>query len=75
MKVKDLIKRLKGYDGDCEVHFSYDYGDHWHTEVAPKVKRLDYGEIGYSDYHSMDQVVKHADRDDFEEVKEVVVLS
>ena len=41
MQVKDLIEQLKYLDQDAEVHFAYNYGDHWRTEVAPKVGRVD----------------------------------
>ena len=40
MQVKELIEQLKYMDQDAEVHFAYNYGDHWRTEVAPKVSQV-----------------------------------
>ena len=58
MQVKELIEALQGMDGDLEVHFSYCYGDHWRTEVAPKVSSIDMGIVAYSEYHRMDKVIE-----------------
>ena len=74
MKVSELRKMLEGFDGDLEVHFSYNYGDHWHTEVAPRADRIDMGFIKYSDYHRMDQVVEPDYDDEPEEGLKAVVL-
>lgn len=57
MLVKELIESLKYMDQDAEVHFSYCYGDHWRTEVAPKVSRVSEGVVEFSDYHRMDKMV------------------
>jgi hypothetical protein len=82
MKVSELIELLQSENPEAEVHFSYNYGDHWRTQVAPTVDRVDVGYVKYSDYHRMDKVV---DQDDFDydedtgepviEGNEVVVLS
>jgi len=56
MKVSDLIERLQEFDEDAEVHLSYDYGDHWHTTVAPSITKIDEGYVKRSDYHRMDAV-------------------
>lgn len=53
MRVQDLIDELKSYDPDAEVHFSYNYGDHWRTQVAPKVTEVFSGPVQYSEYHRM----------------------
>jgi len=58
MLVKELIESLQYMDQDSEVHFAYNYGDHWRTEVAPKVGRVDEGAVVYSDYHRMDKMVE-----------------
>jgi hypothetical protein len=63
MKVKDLIEALQSMDGDLDVHFSYNYGDHWRTEVAPRVSNVDMGIVQYSEYHRMPKVVE-VDYDD-----------
>ena len=80
MLVRDLIELLEGYDADMEVHFAYNYGDHWRTEVAPKVGDVRKGVVEYSDYHRMDKMVDDEDCYDEEtgdyktDVRKVVVL-
>ncbi len=77
MLVRDLIELLEGYDADLEVHFQYNYGDHWRTQVAPSVDSVDMGIVKYSDYHRMHKVVEvDFDEDDADEVegKPVVLL-
>jgi hypothetical protein len=83
MLVRDLIELLEGYEADMEVHFAYNYGDHWRTEVAPKVSNVREGVVEYSDYHRMDKVATiEEDYDVYDEdtgetetkVRRVVVL-
>ena len=69
MQVKDLIECLEGMDPEAEVHFAYNYGDHWRTEVAPKVSDVREGVVTYSEYHRMDKV---ADEDYDDEDPDVV---
>jgi len=69
MLVRDLIELLEGYDADMEVHFQYNYGDHWRTQVAPSVDSVELGVVQYSDYHRMPKVVEQ-DYDDEDEVEE-----
>ena len=57
MTVQELIEQLGYMDKDAEVHFAYNYGDHWRTEVAPSVGRVDTGAVVYSDYHRMDKIL------------------
>jgi hypothetical protein len=80
MKVSELIELLQGENPDAEVHFQYNYGDHWRTQVAPEVGYVETGYVVHSEYHRMDKVV---DEDDFDydeegdpvvEGKEVVLL-
>jgi len=73
MQVKELIEILEGMNQDAEVHFAYNYGDHWRTEVAPKVDRVDEGSVVYSDYHRMDKMVENDDSDFDEETGEEIV--
>jgi hypothetical protein len=81
MKVKDLIEQLGYQDPEAEVHFAYNYGDHWRTEVAPKVSQVFEGAVEFSDYHRMDKMVEEYE-DQFDEetgefrsdVRKVVVL-
>jgi hypothetical protein len=61
MKVSELIDILGRYDQDVEVHFSYNYGDHWRTEVAPAICQVSDGVVEYSDYHRMDKLVTDED--------------
>ena len=84
MLVRDLIELLEGYDADMEVHFSYNYGDHWRTEVAPKVGGVEEGAVVYSEYHRMDKMVEDDGDCEFddegnevvdESTRRVVVLS
>jgi hypothetical protein len=81
MLVKELIESLKYMDQDAEVHFSYCYGDHWRTEVAPKASRVNEGIVAYSEYHRMDKLVEDEedcydeDTGDYkEQVRRVVVI-
>lgn len=84
MKVKDLIEQLGYMDQEAEVHYSYNYGDHWRTEVAPAVGRIDEGAVVYSDYHRMDKIAEYDDEIEFDDdgkeivdetLRRVVVLS
>ena len=78
MQVFQLIERLMDLDPNAEVHFSYCYGDHWRTEVAPTVDSVKEGLVKYSDYHSMDKLMDEdemiEDEGDFEGTRRVVVL-
>jgi hypothetical protein len=82
MKVSQLIAMLEAEDQDADVHFSYGYGDHWRTEVAPKLSNVSEGVVEYSDYHRMDKLVTDEDEIYDEEtgnykdtVRRVVVLA
>jgi len=78
MQVFQLIERLMDLDPNAEVHFSYNYGDHWHTEVAPTVGSVEEGVVKYSEYHLMDQLMDenemYEEEGDFEGTRRVVVL-
>ena len=63
MKVSELIEQLQYMDENAEVHFSYNYGDHWRTQVAPAVSAVSESVVEYSDYHRMDKIVE--DDEDF----------
>jgi len=84
MKVKDLIEQLGYMDPEADVHYSYNYGDRWRTEVAPAVGRIDEGAVVYSDYHRMDKMVEDDGDCEFDDegreivdetLRRVVVLS
>lgn len=74
MKVAELITALKDMDQNATVHMVYDYGDHWHTKVAPEIKVVDYGEVVHSEYHKMPKMVDEDDERPKGEIKEVVLL-
>ena len=78
MQVFQLIEQLMELDPNAEVHFSYNYGDHWRTEVAPKVGSVLEGMVKYSEYHRMDKIVDedemYEEEGDFEGTRRVVVL-
>jgi hypothetical protein len=80
MKVSELIEQLSFLNQEAEVHFSYNYGDHWRTEVAPCVSSITEGVVEFSDYHRMDKMVDDEDCYDEEtgdyktDVRKVVVL-
>lgn len=61
MQVKDLIEILQMEDQNAEVHFQYNYGDHWRTQVAPSVRSVHEGFVVNSDYHRMPKVVDDED--------------
>ena len=78
MQVEQLIERLMDLDPNAEVHFSYNYGDHWHTEVAPNVSQVDEGLVKYSEYHRMDKLMDenemYEEEGDFEGTRRVVII-
>jgi hypothetical protein len=80
MKVAELIEQLKYLDQEADVHFSYNYGDHWRTEVAPQVTQVNEGAVVYSEYHRMDKMLDDEDCYDEETgdlsegIRRVVVL-
>jgi len=66
LTVKELIEQLSYMDQDAYVHFSYNYGDHWRTQVAPVVSNVSEGIVEHSDYHRMDKLVED-DEDMYDE--------
>lgn len=64
MNVRDLIEALTNLDPDAEVHFSYNYGDHWRTTVAPVVGNVNEGTVIWSGYHDMPKVTDDGDDGD-----------
>ena len=84
MQVKELIEMLQDMNQDADVHFAYNYGDHWRTEVAPKLSRVDEGAVVYSEYHRMDRMLEDTGDCEFDDegnevldetLRRVVVLS
>ena len=64
LTVAELIEELQGCNPNAKVHFAYNYGDHWRTEVAPTVDVVEMGMVKYSDYHRMPKVVQYDAEDD-----------
>ncbi len=73
MIVRDLILELELMPEDAEVMYAYDYGDHWHTEVAEGVDYVEEQIVSYSGYHSMWKVLGD-ETNEHEENKTVVIL-
>ena len=73
MKVSELIEQLQDMNPDAEVHFAYNYNDHWRTHVAPTVDSVEEGIVKYSDYHQM-QVIDNAEEDFTPEDARCVVI-
>ena len=78
MQVFQLIEQLMDMDPNAEVHFSYNYGDHWRTKVAPTVDQVFEGVVKRSDYHGMDKLLDENDmyeeEGDYEGTRRVVIL-
>jgi len=80
MQVKELIDILSRYDQEADVHFAYNYGDHWHSQVAPRVSQVFEGVVEFSEYHRMDKLIDDEDCYDEEtgdykaDVRKVVVI-
>lgn len=78
MKVAELIELLQMEDQEAEVHFQYNYGDHWRTQVAPTVDSVEPGFVQYSDYHRMPKVYEpdydEDDEIDADKLTQVVIL-
>lgn len=74
MKNKELIELLQEEDPEAEVHFSYSFGDHWKTIVAPKVGKVEEGRVIQSDYHRMPKIIDDDDKR-FSEAEVVVIIS
>ncbi len=78
MKVQELIEQLQSMNPDAEVHFSYSYGDHWRTRVAPSVDQVFEGVVKHSEYHGTDKLMDeddmYEDEGDYKDTRRVVVI-
>ncbi len=61
LTVKQLIQQLSLQDPHAIVHFTYNYGDHWRTAVAPEVCGVEEGFVEESAYHGMDKLMDEDD--------------
>lgn len=79
MNVRELREALQALEaqgqGAMDVKFSYNYGDHWSTQVAADIDTIETGLVKYSEYHSMDKV-NDSEEEDFspEDTRCVVLL-
>lgn len=68
MTVEELRDQLnlliEDGDGDKKIMFSYNYGDHWHTQVAQGVGSVDASYVKFSDYHRMYKVDEECDNEE-----------
>lgn len=76
---RELIEELESLrcDDDTPVFFSYNYGDHWRTEVAEGIEEVEESEIAWSDYHRMYKVPDEEYRDSYDEkgeLRSVIVI-
>jgi hypothetical protein len=74
MTVQELIEKLEEYDPDANVHFTYNYGDHSRTMVAPMVRNVDEHLVVRSEYHNMPVIIDEDDSRYNEADHSVVVL-
>lgn len=75
MTVSELMQELSQMPMNADVHFAYNYGDHWRTLVAPAVQEVEHGRVSYSAYHQMDAVKDNEDGSDpGTDEREVVIL-
>jgi len=57
MRIKELIEELEAFPEDTQVFFSYDYGDHCHTDVAEAPECVELRKVTWSDYHDKHKLV------------------
>jgi hypothetical protein len=74
MNVKQLIDILQQYEPTTEVHIAYNAGDHWRTQVAPKITNVDELPVAHSDYHEK-PILVDIDSCDDDSLQAVVVIS
>ena len=68
--IKDA--RQNGAADDTPVHISYNYGDHWRTQVAPYASNAELRYVEHSDYHQMDKLTE--DEGEEESDKQVLLI-
>lgn len=74
-ELEDLIADAKaqGATDETPVHFSYDFGDHWNTQVAPAATNAELLYVEHSGYHRMDKLTE--DEGEEESDRQVLVIS
>lgn len=71
LTVDELISELQDMSedgmGNHKVGFTYNYGDHWRTQVVQRIQTVDEQEVEYSDYHSMAKLKSENSEDENED--------
>jgi hypothetical protein len=80
LTVQELIQQLSYQDPHAIVHFAYNYGDYWHTTVAPEVCAVEEGFVKESAYHGMPRLrdlddVYNEDGERDADAQRVVIIS
>lgn len=60
IKMLEDLRNQIGH-GNLQVHYSYNYGDHWKTQVAPEATDVQLGYVVDSSYHQMPKVIEDRD--------------
>jgi len=74
MTKAELIEYLEEYDDDMEVCISYDYGDHWRTQVGEDIRRVEPATLFWSDYHRAWSVAEEDREYGLTKRKEAIIL-
>lgn len=74
-ELEQLIAEAKqwGATDDTPVHFSYNYGDHWRTVVAPGASNAELLYVENSSYHQMDKLTDDDGQEESD--RQVLVIS
>lgn len=72
LTVAELIDLLQYLPQDKVVAFSYDYQDHWHSQVVKEIRNVEVLEVEYSDYHRMFKINDGEDPEDEEDMQETL---
>jgi len=76
-ELEELIAEAKnaGATGDTPVHISYNYGDHWRTQVAPSASQAYMLNVERSEYHRMDKLTEDDGEEETSSSRLVLVIS
>ena len=72
-ELREILNDLDGSFDKTPVHIAYNYGDYWHTQVAPGANIARIGSVEWSEYHRMDKV-SDEDADEEEGIKQVFII-
>lgn len=78
-ELKEILENMSDEDLQKKIFFAYDYGDHWHTQVAAPVITCEMSKTTFSEYHGMQSVINDDDEDDelstIKNADEVILIS